>query len=140
MTSNEIESRLIANGVHPTSMRMLVFDYLLTQKAAVSLGQVEEALEYADRTTLYRTLKTFENNGLIHSIDDGSGAVKYALCEEACEPVRHRDLHMHFHCIKCNETTCLPAIIIPDTKMPDGYEVAELNLTAKGTCASCAGK
>ena len=140
MTSQEIETRLSANGVQPTAMRKLVFEYLLEQKAAVNLSQAEEALAHSDRTTLYRTLKTFEASGLIHAIDDGSGAVKYALCEEACVPVRHRDLHLHFHCTKCDETTCLPTILIPHTEMPKGYEVTELNLIAKGTCASCARK
>ena len=140
MTNDQVESRLTANGVQPTAMRKIVFVYLLEQKAAVNLSQVEEALEHSDRTTLYRTLKTFEASGLIHAIDDGTGAVKYALCEEACEPVRHRDLHLHFHCMKCDETTCLPSILIPHTEMPKGYNITELNLIAKGICASCTQK
>ena len=131
-----IEIRLQQQGIKPTAMRLLVLEYLLEQKAAVSLKEVEAAFEKADRITLYRTLKTFEEKGLIHHIEDGSGATKWALCEEgcACAP---EDLHVHFHCNSCQKTFCLPKVGIPAFQLPARFNLQEINLTAKGVCADC---
>ncbi|MBC6998930.1 hypothetical protein [Cytophaga sp. FL35] len=62
----QIEDFLESKGIRPTAIRMLVFRYLANQKAAVALTDVENSFEKADRTTLYRTLKTFEENSVVH--------------------------------------------------------------------------
>lgn len=131
------EQRLTERGIQPTAMRQIVLEHIMEQVHALSLIDLERGMAHMDRTTLYRTLKTFEQKGLIHGIDDGTGAVKYAICEDTCEPIRHRDLHLHFHCTICNETTCLPTIQIAEPNLPEGYTVSEMNLMAKGTCANC---
>jgi Fur family ferric uptake transcriptional regulator len=133
---NYLETRLEQQGIKPTAMRLLVLEYLLEQKAAVSLKEVEEAFERADRITLYRTLKTFEEKGLIHHIEDGSGATKWALCEEGCT-CAPEDLHVHFHCTSCQKTFCLPKVGIPSFQLPAKFNLQEINLTAKGICGDC---
>ena len=70
---------LESKGVRPTAMRLLVFKYLATSKVAKTLTDIENAFAKADRTTLYRTLKTFEEKAIVHKIDDGSGITKYAM-------------------------------------------------------------
>ena len=95
-----IESVLQAKGIAPTAMRILVLEYLQKQTATVSLGDVEKNFAHSDRTTLYRTLKTFEEKGLVHSIQDGTDASKYALCADACKAGDHYDLHLHFYCYR----------------------------------------
>ena len=118
-------------------MRLLVLEYLLVQQAAVSLQQLEADFPRADRITLYRTLKTFEEKGLLHAITDGSGTTKYARCAEACSAGEHHDLHLHFYCTRCSETYCLPKTHWPQVKLPANFLLSELNLTAKGTCDRC---
>lgn len=132
----ELENRLKEKQVRPTAMRLLVLEMLSQQNAASSLHDLEAAFERADRITLYRTLKTFEEKGLVHSIEDGTGATKYALCAPgcACAP---QDLHVHFHCSGCAETYCLPKSKIPDINLPVGYQLEEINLVVKGTCSRC---
>ena len=103
---------------------------------ATTLSDIENAFAKADRTTLFRTLKTFENKKLIHSIDDGTGSVKYALCEEGCE-CEPQDQHVHFHCIKCDETYCLTQSKIPQTNIPSGFKASSASMVYKGTCANC---
>ena len=131
-----LENRLERQGIKPTAMRLLVLEYLLQQKAAVSLKEVEDAFEKADRITLYRTLKTFEEKGLVHHVEDGSGATKYAICEEGCQ-CAPEDLHVHFHCNSCQKTFCLPKVGIPSFQLPAMFNLQEINLTAKGVCADC---
>ncbi|HWZ05000.1 MAG TPA: hypothetical protein VNX40_15390, partial [Mucilaginibacter sp.] len=74
------EQKLIDKNINPTAMRLLVLDFLLNQNAAISLSDIEKGLTPADRITIYRTLKTFEEKGLVHAIDDGTCSPKYALC------------------------------------------------------------
>lgn len=119
-------------------MRLLVLAFLREQTAAASLSDIENAFERSDRITLYRTLKTFLKSGLIHRIDDGTGAPKYALCEEGCECDLNEDLHVHFHCRACNETFCLPRYKIPAITLPEKFQPEEASLVVKGTCGNCA--
>lgn len=134
-----IEQRLSDHKVKPTAIRLLVMDYLLKQEAAISLTDLYEAFEKSDRVTLYRTLKAFEERGIIHSIDDGTGAPKYALCQEGCTCDFERDLHVHFHCRVCGETFCLPRYKIPEINLPEKFKAEEANLVVKGVCDRCAG-
>ena len=131
------EQKLIDKSINPTAMRLLVLNLLLKQHAAISLSDIEKNLEPADRITIYRTLKTFEEKGMIHIIDDGTGSPKYALCLEACDASHHHDLHVHFYCTACKETFCLPDSKIPDFSLPDGFTSAEMNLVVKGVCNNC---
>lgn len=57
---------LKSRNIKPTAMRELVLDVLSRQKAAIGLPELEAHFEKADRTTLYRTLKTFEEIGRAH--------------------------------------------------------------------------
>lgn len=134
----EFENRLSAKQIRPTAMRLLVLETLQKQTFAISLNDLEAAFDRADRITLYRTLKTFEEKGLVHQINDGSGAVKYALCEDSCKPEHHHDLHVHFYCNACKETYCLPKSRIPQVQLPESFQAEEVNLMVKGICGKCA--
>lgn len=131
------EQELLNHQIKPTAMRLLVLEYLLKRPTAISLNDIEKGMHPADRITIYRTLKTFEQNGLAHTIDDGTGVHKYALCDEACSPTEHHDLHVHFYCVICKETYCLPDSHIPKVGLPDGFGFTEMNLIVKGHCNKC---
>ena len=133
----ELEVKLNKKNIRSTAMRLLVLEVLLGQKAAISLTDLEKSFEKSDRVTLYRTLKTFQEHGLVHSIDDGTGAPKYALCAEGCKCDLERDLHIHFHCRVCRETFCLPKYKIPEIGLPEKFRPEEANLVVKGVCAKC---
>ena len=127
---------LNSRHIKPTAMRELVLKVLSEQNTALSLADLEKKFEKADRATLYRTLKTFEENKLIHSIDDGTGSVKYALCKETCQ-CNPEDLHVHFLCTKCNHTYCLNDISIPTLTLPVNFRLETINMVVKGVCANC---
>lgn len=133
----ELEARLVDKQIKPTAMRIVVLDFLLNQVNAQSLTDMELKMHRTDRVTIYRTIRTFEENGLVHRIEDGSGITKFALCEAGCSTGDHNDLHLHFYCLKCEETHCLPKTVIPEVKLPDGYETMEIQLIVKGVCNAC---
>jgi len=132
----EKEKILINRNIKPTAMRELVLDVLSKQKSAISLPELEDKFEKADKATLYRTLKTFEENKLIHHIDDGSGAVKYALCQESCE-CEPEDMHVHFYCTRCQKTFCLNDTAVPSIHLPKDFSLEKINMVVSGICASC---
>ena len=134
MKSND--NKLLNKNVKPTAMRELVLDALLEQNVAVSLSDLEKKFDKADKVTLYRTLKTFEEKKLIHSIDDGTGAVKYALCKETCQ-CHPEELHVHFYCLKCQHTFCLSDIPIPSINLPVNFSIENINMVVKGVCSNC---
>ena len=134
---NVLEEILKNSNVKPTAMRLLVLQFLLNKKVAVSLTNIEDYFDDSERTTLYRTVKTFEEKGIVHKIDDGTGVTKYALCEENCNCEIETDLHLHFHCTKCSETVCMTDYKIPSISLPKGYVAENVNLVVKGTCEKC---
>ena len=134
---NRVNTILQQKSIRITPMRQLVLRHFLQEEAVFGLNELEEALPKSDRITLFRTLKTFKEKGIIHSIPNGTSEVKYALCQEHCEANHHTDRHPHFHCIRCNQVECLEAIIIPTLPMPQGYTAQEINMTIKGICQQC---
>ena len=136
----EIEKTLESKSVRPTAMRILIYKYMAEKKIAVALTDIENAFSKAERTTLYRTLKTFEEKGIVHQIDDGTNISKYALCEPGCNCELDQDLHLHFHCSNCDETVCLTQQKIPHINLPEGYIAEDANLVVKGICVKCSGQ
>ncbi|HHL58029.1 MAG: transcriptional repressor [Bacteroidetes bacterium] len=134
--SEKPEQKLRKRNIKPTAMRELVLKVLTDQKTAISLPELEQKFEKADKATLYRTLKTFEKQKLIHSIDDGTGPVRYALCLEECS-CSVNDLHVHFHCTKCNKTYCLHEIPIPSINLPKNFSLESVDMVVQGICANC---
>jgi Fur family ferric uptake transcriptional regulator len=134
--NKEIDKKLKARNIKPTAMRELVLQVLTDQPTAISLPELEQKFEKADKATLYRTLKTFQEYRLIHAIEDGTGSVKYALCEDTCS-CNPDDLHLHFLCTKCGKTYCLVDTPIKRPDLPEGFEFDNANFVVKGSCSNC---
>ncbi|MBS2212623.1 transcriptional repressor [Carboxylicivirga mesophila] len=131
-----IELQLINKKVKPTAMRLLVLEILYKDRNAVSLSDLVSKFERAEKSTLFRTLKTFEEKKIIHRIDDGTGSVKYALCADDCDDM-HEDEHIHFVCTVCKNTICLNNIKIPSINLPNNFKLNDLQIIAKGICDKC---
>lgn len=131
-----IENRLIHREIKPTAMRILILQYMMERASAVSLQQLERDLHPADKSTIYRTLKTFKDNKLVHTVDDGTKQVKYALCLESCL-CSAQDQHYHFHCTSCQNTFCLTEQNVPQIELPTNFKMQQANLVIKGLCGNC---
>lgn len=106
---------------------------------ALSHGDLEERFgERFDRVTIYRTLKTFVEKGIIHKVLDDEGGTKYALCRNSeCSHDNHHHDHVHFKCLQCGNTTCIESVHIPMFTLPEGYKRTEVNMLVQGTCPKC---
>lgn len=123
-------------GLRPSPVRILVARAIAGAGRPVSSLELERALETVDRSSITRTLVLFSSKGLVHSVDDGSGSVKYELCRHFGEE-HDADLHPHFHCLSCGRTFCLDSEPIPPVALPEGFEASSANYVIKGLCPSC---
>lgn len=129
--------KLRSRNIQPTAMRLRVVEFLMNQEAAISLSDLEHHFKHSDRTTLYRTLKTFEEHGLVHEIHDDSGSTKYALCADNCSCTYPDDVHVHFYCSSCGNTYCFPRLTVPEFDLPEHFTPSSGNFVINGQCASC---
>ncbi len=128
--------KLGRHGIKATSVRILVLRQMLRGDEMVSLPDLERYLPTVDKSTISRTLSVFLSQGLIHAVDDGSGATKYALCDDG-EEAAFRDGHIHFSCALCQRTFCLRQIHAPAVKLPSGFSIQSVNYVVKGLCPEC---
>lgn len=133
---DRIEEMFRKKQVKPTAVRVVVLRHLIGQKQAQSLKEIEESLPQTDRSSIFRTLKTFEEQKVIHSIEDGSGMTKYAVCVEGCN-CDPEDLHYHFYCTSCNITFCLLDYPIQAIRLPKNFKMEKANMVIKGLCDKC---
>jgi Fur family transcriptional regulator, ferric uptake regulator len=134
------EKLLKGAGLRKTSARLMILEFLERSAGAQALGDLERELgELADRATLYRTLKSFEDSGLVHRVVDPAGVLRFALCGHQCsEGDSHRHGHVHFSCDTCGQLTCLEQIVLPDLSLPTGFQVKDVQLVYSGVCSVCA--
>jgi len=136
MTSSK--NILSKHNLRFTNPRIQVLQLFLDQNAALSQPDLEEPLKkVCDRVTIYRTLNTFLDKGIIHKVLD-EGAMKYALCKSSCHANEvHNHNHVHFKCSQCEKTTCLHDITIHPPTLPAGYQLEETNILVQGICPTC---
>jgi len=146
LMTTKTEKTLLSKGIRSTEMRLKIHKYLNRKTYAVSLNEMQKVFiakseknKTANRTTFYRNLKTFEDKGLIHQINDGTGVAKFAISDKKAKGKYGTDLHMHFHCTVCGKTICLPDRISKQN-LPDDYEINDVNLVLKGVCKNCSKK
>ena len=135
---NGFSNRLLKEfRLRSTPSRLEILHLFLKREYALSHGDIEKEISNnLDRVTVYRTLKTFLDKGLIHKVLDDAGTLKYALCSEGCTSSSHHHNHVHFKCTACGQTNCLD-IKIPSIRLPKGYRASEQDLLIQGVCESC---
>lgn len=136
--SPEITQILRQNRLSITDSRQKVLDLFLLSAGALSHADIEKNTgESFDRVTVYRTLQTFVEKGIIHLIPTTDNSIKYALCKNDCAPGHHHDNHVHFICGECEKTICLNDVNIPVVKLPIGFTPTRSEMVVTGTCGEC---
>ena len=137
----ELERRkeiLKNHNLRITNCRLDVIDYFLSNKKALSQGDLESQFENYDRVTLYRTLGSFLESGILHKIPSEDGVTSYGLCHETCSPDDHSHNHIHFKCNNCGDIECLDDKMVPQVTLPKEYQIHMVNMIVDGLCKNCA--
>ena len=120
-----------------TDSRKKILSLFLDSPDALAHGDIEKkAGEKFDRVTVYRTLQTFVEKGIIHTIPTSDNSVRYALCKD-CKEGHHHDDHVHFQCTNCEKTICLDDVVSPEINLPNGYSAENVQVVINGTCREC---
>src|SRR4051812_28583839 len=115
---NEINEILKKNQLSVTASRKKILELFLAHSGALAHSDIEKKTgEKFDRVTIYRTLQSFLDKGIIHSIPTADNSIRYALCKDNCSQGHHHDNHIHFLCNDCGNTICLDEINTPDLKL-----------------------
>lgn len=132
------EKILQNRGLKKTPNRMQILEVFLSKDYALSYADIESLINgKMDKATIYRALKSFQENGIIHEVFDGSNSNKYGLCaHQTCSHQHHEDAHAHFKCVACAHTFCLDQTL-PALKLPPGYQVENMQILVEGKCPNC---
>ena len=123
-----------------TDSRKKILSLFLNHKDALAHADIEKnAGEKFDRVTVYRTLQTFVEKGIVHTIPTADNAILYALCKD-CDEEHHHDDHVHFVCQDCQTTICLDDVVSPQIKLPEGYMAENVQVVINGVCKNCTAK
>ncbi|MEO8862663.1 MAG: Fur family transcriptional regulator [Ginsengibacter sp.] len=136
--ANEVNDILKQNRLSVTDSRTKILSFFLQHSGALSHADIEKNAQASfDRVTVYRTLQTFVEKGIIHLIPTTDNSIKYALCKNDCAPGHHHDNHVHFICDDCCKTICLDEVDIPEIKLPKGFKPQHSEMVVTGTCGQC---
>lgn len=134
--TENIAEHLLSRDVKPTANRILILKELMHSSRPMSLTDLESALETIDKSSIFRAVTLFATKGVVHSLEDGTGTIKYEVCqgEDGCSI---DDMHVHFHCINCHRTICFSEIPIPSVALPAGFVKESATYVIKGLCDVC---
>ncbi len=136
---NNIASILRKKKLSITDSRKKILSLFLQANDALTHGDIEKkASEKFDRVTIYRTLQTFVEKGIVHAIPTVDNSIRYALCKD-CTEGHHHDNHVHFICSNCNTTICLDDVVSPFIELPKGYIAQNVQVVINGICNNCNG-
>ena len=136
MTVTGIKKILKTKNLRATELRVALLEIISNLGRAVSHQEIQNSLIKFDRITLYRTLNSFIERGILHKIILEDNKNFYALCNLECTTDKHQHQHIHFQCNQCKEVSCL------ESKEPielgiSNHLVDEIEITASGICQDC---
>jgi Fur family ferric uptake transcriptional regulator len=135
---NKIQKILKKHKLRKTACRMTMLKLFWENQFALTPSGIEAMLNnFFDKVTIYRTLSTFEECGIVHKVPNDNGITHYALCHSNCSHEKHSDSHVHFYCQLCSKTFCLHEIRSPELTLPKGYQVKDFRYLFLGICPNC---
>jgi len=135
---NTFNELLKNNQLSITDSRVAILELFSKSNNALAHGDIEKAThDQYDRVTIYRTLQTFVEKGIIHSIPTKDNSVLYAFCKDACSNGNHHDNHVHFICDECGSTYCLDNVVVPSIILPERFIAERKDVIVSGICNNC---
>lgn len=135
---NTISNILKQSKLSVTANRQKILQLFFENNGALAHADIEKKNgKDIDRVTVYRTLQSFVEKGIIHTIPTSDNSIKYALCKDECEEGHHHDHHIHLVCNICHITFCLDNVVTPEIKLPQGYTMIQADVVVKGICKNC---
>jgi Fur family peroxide stress response transcriptional regulator len=94
---------------------------------------VKEHIPSISLATVYKNLKTFEEQGLIHEVSPHHGSARFET-----NPAPHH----HLVCVRCKAIVDIPADDVEPVRLkkraPAGFRVQRFSVEMLGICGACA--
>jgi Fur family ferric uptake transcriptional regulator len=132
----QARTMLRAAKLYCTPGRVAILKVLLKAGRPLSHDQVARrcAPGHFDKVTIYRTLASLLQVGLVHRVFMDKRARHYELSHHCTE----RQCHPHFTCTRCGDTHCLTEISLPMAKSPHkGFIIHRQQVRLEGLCPAC---
>jgi Fur family ferric uptake transcriptional regulator len=134
----EFKKILMKSGYKATKSRLAILAVFDSAKKPLSAESVIEAVPTIDQATVYRTLKSFKEKGIIRPIDLRHNHAHYELADS--------EHHHHLICIQCGRiedvhhenARALEAAVLRDSKYFS--TITQHSLEFYGVCKTCARK
>ncbi len=136
MTDQYFKKLLHSRALKATSHRLNLLTNIDAYKSAMPYSAIQKAMKSMDRVTLYRTLESLKEKGIIHKAFQENNESYYAICGKKCDVHHHAHDHVHFKCVKCEAVTCeIPTqqieILIPN------MDIKKVTVYVEGVCNLC---
>lgn len=130
---NNISDLLIQNNIKPSIQRCKILEYLLNNRVHPTIDMIFinllPQIPTLSKTTVYSTLKLFEEHNLVQSITIDDEEIRYDI-----------DIsnHLHFKCNKCKKVyDIFEKNLKNNTPLPEGFTCNKIQTYLWGTCKDC---
>ena len=136
---NEAAQTLRRKGLRVTHQRVEIFRELAATdehpEAETVYRRVSERVPTISRDTVYRTLATLEEHGLVSRVEVLGGPARY---DADTEP------HHHFVCTRCGAVKDFRSRALDDLPVPRSVKaigrVTSTHVQVRGVCSECLGR
>lgn len=131
-----IKEILVKKGVSPSHQRVKILQYLIGRKnhptVEMIYNDLSSEMEIISKATVYNTLNTFIEKGIIMQLTIDEGESRYDADVE---------IHGHFKCRLCGKIEDIEVKVAAiDIRSLNGYDVEEQHIYLKGKCKECSTK
>ena len=120
-----------------TESRRTILEILLAANRPQTADEIILAAGKArpNRVTVYRTLESMADAGIIHRAFIDGRSRYYELADKCSE----HQCHPHFVCTDCGRTSCLHDVSVSmATNTPVGFIIQRQQIRLEGLCPECA--
>lgn len=129
----KVKEILKEKGIKPSIQRIQIFKWLMEKRghptARDIYEEISEKIPTLSKTTVYNSVKIFEERGIIRPIRIKEDETRYDINPE---------LHPHFRCKSCGRLFDLDVkLIVQDKEEIDGHLIEEKSVCYIGVCKDC---
>jgi Fe2+/Zn2+ uptake regulation proteins len=136
MSDQYFKELLRSRSLKATSHRLSLLIKLQEYSSAMPYSAIQKAMKSMDRVTLYRTLESLKEKGIIHKAFQGNNESYYAICGKKCSNSQHDHDHVHFKCVKCESVTCEVPSKKVEISIPN-IDIHKVSVHLEGVCNLC---
>ncbi|MCF8241440.1 MAG: transcriptional repressor [Melioribacteraceae bacterium] len=118
------------SGAKLTKPRLMVLEALYSQERPISLSDIADICFEIDFASVYRTIKLFDELGILQTINIGDKKPKYELETK-------KSHHHHIICSECGRIEKIDLCILPEIQKLTKFKIVNHSMEFIGICPDC---